>query len=153
MGLALCIPLQIHRSFEVHFASIFNMKQIARKARRWQHFPPIHPSIYLRNVRLLSTEDRTLQLLVLVQLSASQDDLSSTELSGPHTDSVKTCNSQGTMSATWRKERSTVETNEIMKTAAHRFESWCWRITNEARLRLLSHVLMLVLAQLVYGRP
>jgi hypothetical protein len=40
---------------------------------------------------------------------------------------VKTCNSQDTMAATWRKERSTVETNEIMKTAAHRFESWCWR--------------------------
>jgi hypothetical protein len=31
------------------------------------------------------------------------------------------------MSATWRKERSTVETNEIMKTAAYRSESWCWR--------------------------
>jgi hypothetical protein len=41
--------------------------------------------------------------------------------------SVKTCNSQDMMSATWRKERSTVETNEIMKTAAHRSESWCWR--------------------------
>jgi hypothetical protein len=40
---------------------------------------------------------------------------------------VKTCNSQDTMSATWRKERSTVETNEIMKTAAHRSEAWCWR--------------------------
>jgi hypothetical protein len=40
---------------------------------------------------------------------------------------VKTCNSQDTMSATWRKERSTVETNEIMKTATHRSESWCWR--------------------------
>jgi hypothetical protein len=40
---------------------------------------------------------------------------------------VKTCNSQDTMSATWRKERSTVGTNEIMKTAAHRSESWCWR--------------------------
>jgi hypothetical protein len=40
---------------------------------------------------------------------------------------VKTCNSQDMMSATWRKERSTVETNEIVKTAAHRFESWCWR--------------------------
>jgi hypothetical protein len=39
---------------------------------------------------------------------------------------VKTCNSQDMMSATWRKERSTVETNEIMKTAAHRSESWCW---------------------------
>jgi hypothetical protein len=65
---------------------------------------------------------------------------------------VKICNSQGTMSATWRKERSTVETNEIMKTAAHRSESWCWRITNEARLRLLSHVFMLVLTQLVCGR-
>jgi hypothetical protein len=102
---------------------------------------------------------------------------------------------QDTMSATWRKERSTVETNEIMKTAAHRSESWCWRqlhaadtcvktqtsvlkeqhqctsslddamstrrrhvrtrvwITNEARLRVLSHVLMLVLTQLVCGRP
>jgi hypothetical protein len=36
---------------------------------------------------------------------------------------VKTCNSQKTMSATWRKERSTIETNEIMKTAAHRSES------------------------------
>jgi hypothetical protein len=34
---------------------------------------------------------------------------------------------QDTMSATWRKERSTVDTNEIMKTAAHRSESWCWR--------------------------
>jgi hypothetical protein len=34
---------------------------------------------------------------------------------------------QHTMSVTWRKERSTVETNEIMKTAAHRSESWCWR--------------------------
>jgi hypothetical protein len=31
------------------------------------------------------------------------------------------------MSATWRKERSTAETNEITKTAAHRSESWCWR--------------------------
>jgi hypothetical protein len=31
------------------------------------------------------------------------------------------------MSATWRKERSRVERNEIMKTAAHRSESWCWR--------------------------
>jgi hypothetical protein len=40
---------------------------------------------------------------------------------------VKTCNSQDTMSATWRKERNVVETNEIMKTAAHRSESWCWR--------------------------
>jgi hypothetical protein len=29
---------------------------------------------------------------------------------------------QDMMSATWRKERSTVETNEIMKTAAH--QSW-----------------------------
>jgi hypothetical protein len=28
---------------------------------------------------------------------------------------VKICNSQDTTSATWRKERSTVETNEIMK--------------------------------------
>jgi hypothetical protein len=36
---------------------------------------------------------------------------------------IKTCNSQNTMSAAWRKERSTVETNEIMKTAAHRSES------------------------------
>jgi hypothetical protein len=36
---------------------------------------------------------------------------------------VKTCNSQDTMSATRRKKRSTVETNEIMKTAAHRSES------------------------------
>jgi hypothetical protein len=40
---------------------------------------------------------------------------------------VKTCNSQDKMTATWHKERSTVETNEIMKTAAHRSESWCWR--------------------------
>jgi hypothetical protein len=40
---------------------------------------------------------------------------------------VKTCNSQDTMSATWRQERSTVETNEITKTAAHRSESWWWR--------------------------
>jgi hypothetical protein len=40
---------------------------------------------------------------------------------------VKTCNSQHTMSATWRKERSKIETNEIMKTAAHRSESWCLR--------------------------
>jgi hypothetical protein len=40
---------------------------------------------------------------------------------------VKTCNNQDTISATWRKERSTVETNEIMKIAAHRSESWCWR--------------------------
>jgi hypothetical protein len=55
---------------------------------------------------------------------------------------VKTCDSQDTMSATWRKERSTVKTNEIVKTAAHRSESWCWR-------QLLSHVLM----QLVCGRP
>jgi hypothetical protein len=31
------------------------------------------------------------------------------------------------MSATWHKEMSIVETNEIMKTAAHRSESWCWR--------------------------
>jgi hypothetical protein len=121
---------------------------------------------------------------------------------------------QDTMSAKWRKERSTVETKEIMKTAAHRSELWCWRqlhaadtcsktrhvsflgvktqtsvlkeqeeissllhdvisstrkdvirhtyylgvrawvwITNEARLRLLSHVLMLVLTQLVFCRP
>jgi hypothetical protein len=30
------------------------------------------------------------------------------------------------MSATWRKKKSTVETNEVMKTAAHRSESWCW---------------------------
>jgi hypothetical protein len=51
------------------------------------------------------------------------------------------------MSATWRKERGTVETNEIMKTAAHRSESWCWR----QLLSLLSHVLMLVLTQLVCG--
>jgi hypothetical protein len=36
------------------------------------------------------------------------------------------------MSATWRKERSTVETNEIMKTAAHRSESWCWRQLHSA---------------------
>jgi hypothetical protein len=28
---------------------------------------------------------------------------------------VKTCNSQDTISATWRKERSTIETNEIIK--------------------------------------
>jgi hypothetical protein len=62
---------------------------------------------------------------------------------------VKTCNSQDTVSATWRKERSTVETNEIMKTAAQRSESWCWR----QLLFLLSHVLMLVLTQLVCGRP
>jgi hypothetical protein len=34
---------------------------------------------------------------------------------------VKTYNSQDTMYT------STVETNEIMKTAAHRSESWCWR--------------------------
>jgi hypothetical protein len=34
---------------------------------------------------------------------------------------------QDTTSATWCKERSTVETNEITKTAAHRSESWCWR--------------------------
>jgi hypothetical protein len=40
---------------------------------------------------------------------------------------VKTCNYQDTISATWCKEMSTVETNEIMKTAAHRSESWCWR--------------------------
>jgi hypothetical protein len=53
------------------------------------------------------------------------------------------------MSATWRKERSTVETNEIIKTAAHRSESWCWR----QLLSFLSHVLMLVLTQLVCGRP
>jgi hypothetical protein len=62
---------------------------------------------------------------------------------------VKTCNSQDTISATWRKERSTVETHEIMKTAAHRSESWCWR----QLLFLLSHALMLVLTQLVCGRP
>jgi hypothetical protein len=62
---------------------------------------------------------------------------------------VKTCNSQDTMSVTWRKERSTVETNEIMKTAARRSESLCW----PQLLRLLSHVLMLVLTQLVCGRP
>jgi hypothetical protein len=62
---------------------------------------------------------------------------------------VKTCNSQDTMSATWRKERSTVETNEIMKTAAQRSESWCWRQI----LSVLSHVLMLVLTQLVCGCP
>jgi hypothetical protein len=40
---------------------------------------------------------------------------------------VKICNSQETISVTWRKERSTVEMNEIMKTAAHRSKSWCWR--------------------------
>jgi hypothetical protein len=40
---------------------------------------------------------------------------------------VKTCNSQDMMSATWRKEGSTVETNEIMKIASHRSESWFWR--------------------------
>jgi hypothetical protein len=62
---------------------------------------------------------------------------------------VKTCNSQDTISATWRKERSIVETNEIMKTAAYRSESWCWH----QLLSLLSHVLMLVLKQLVCGRP
>jgi hypothetical protein len=60
---------------------------------------------------------------------------------------VKTCNSQGTMSATWLKETGTVETIEIMKTAAHRScESWCWH-------QLLSHVSMLVLTQLVCGCP
>jgi hypothetical protein len=53
------------------------------------------------------------------------------------------------MSATWRKERSTVETNEIMKTAVHRSESWCWR----QLLSLLTRVLMLVLTQLVSGCP
>jgi hypothetical protein len=37
---------------------------------------------------------------------------------------------QDTMSATWSKERSIYETNEVMKTAAHRSESWCWRIRN-----------------------
>jgi hypothetical protein len=68
---------------------------------------------------------------------------------GPTPACVKTCNSQDTMSATWRKERSTVETNEIMKTVAHRSESWCWR----QLLSLLSPVLMLVLTQLVCGRP
>jgi hypothetical protein len=62
---------------------------------------------------------------------------------------VKTCNSQDTISATWRKERSTVEVNEIMKTAAHRSESWCWH----QLLSFLSHVLMLVLTQLMCGRP
>jgi hypothetical protein len=62
---------------------------------------------------------------------------------------VKTCNSQDTMSATWRKEKSTVETSEIMKTAAHRSESWCWR----QLLSLLSHVLTLVLTQSVCGWP
>jgi hypothetical protein len=62
---------------------------------------------------------------------------------------VETCNSQDTMSATWRKERSTVETNEIMKTAAHRSKLWCWR----QLLSFLYHVLMLVLTQLVCGRP
>jgi hypothetical protein len=62
---------------------------------------------------------------------------------------AKTCNSQDKMSATWRKVRSTVETNEIMKTASHLSESWCWR----QLLFLLSHVLMLVLTQLVCGRP
>jgi hypothetical protein len=62
---------------------------------------------------------------------------------------VKTCNSQDTMSATWRKERSTVKTNEIMKTATHRSESWCWR----QLLSLLSRVSMLVLTQLVCGLP
>jgi hypothetical protein len=40
---------------------------------------------------------------------------------------VKTCNSQDTISATWRKERSIVETNDIMRTVAHRPEAWCWR--------------------------
>jgi hypothetical protein len=33
---------------------------------------------------------------------------------------------QDTMSATWHKKRSTAETNEIMKTSAHRSESWRW---------------------------
>jgi Mn2+/Fe2+ NRAMP family transporter len=45
-------------------------------------------------------------------------------------------------------QRSTVETNEFMKTAAHQSESWCWR----QLLSLLSHVLMPVLTQLVCGR-
>jgi hypothetical protein len=62
---------------------------------------------------------------------------------------VKTCNSQYTISVTWRKERSIVEMNEIMKTVAHRPESWCWH----QLLSLLSHILMLVLTQLVCGRP
>jgi hypothetical protein len=58
-------------------------------------------------------------------------------------------NSQDTMSTTWCKERSTVETNEIIKTAAHCSESWCWR----QLLSFLSHVLVLVLTQLVCGHP
>jgi hypothetical protein len=62
---------------------------------------------------------------------------------------VKTCNSQDTMSATWRKEWSTVETNGITKTTAHRSEPWCWR----QLLSFLSHALMLVLTHLVCGRP
>jgi hypothetical protein len=63
---------------------------------------------------------------------------------------VKTCNGQDMMSATWRKERSTVETNEIMNTTAtHRSESWCWRLL----LSFFSNVLMLVLMQLVGGCP
>jgi hypothetical protein len=45
---------------------------------------------------------------------------------------VKTCNTQDTISATWLKERSTVETNEIMKTAAHQSKSWCWRQLHSA---------------------
>jgi hypothetical protein len=70
---------------------------------------------------------------------------------GGRTACVKTCNSQDTMSTTWRKERSTVETKEIMKTAADRSEchdgdvsfclfclmSWClsWRSWCAAALR------------------
>jgi hypothetical protein len=53
------------------------------------------------------------------------------------------------MSVTWCKESSTVETNEVMKTTAHRSESCCWR----QLLSLLSDVLMPVLTQLVCGRP
>jgi hypothetical protein len=52
---------------------------------------------------------------------------------------VKTCNSQDTMSATWRKERSTVKMNEITKTAAHRSQSWCWRHIHAGESRMKQH--------------
>jgi hypothetical protein len=62
---------------------------------------------------------------LLGSYSTEQDDLNGKIGRTPAC--VKTCNIQDTMSAAWRKERSTVETNEVMKNAAHRSESWCWR--------------------------
>jgi hypothetical protein len=60
---------------------------------------------------------------IIIQSQGTRDCVSETASSGrPHTGMR-----QDKMSATWCKERSTGETNEVMKTAAHRSESWCWR--------------------------